>query len=226
MVLNIKLISIEGNIGSGKSTFIKLMQKYITDNGIKNYIFLQEPVDEWTNLKDKDGTNILQKFYTDQSRWSYTFQTIAFLTRCMKIENILKELEKKSNENEEVVIIMERSVYTDRNVFASLLKDEGKITELEWNIYDEWFLWLANSMKYLIPYKHIYLQANPEVSYERMKLRNRDEENTVSLDYIIKVSKKHDEWLNEHMDCVCINVNENFINNKDKLMDIISKVIY
>ena len=45
-------VSIEGNIGAGKSTFVELLKEVLNP---KKYTFLQEPVDEWLNMKDSDG---------------------------------------------------------------------------------------------------------------------------------------------------------------------------
>ena len=49
------LISIEGNIGSGKTTIIEQMQKRINNNKI---LFLREPVDLWESIKDNEGEGI------------------------------------------------------------------------------------------------------------------------------------------------------------------------
>ena len=57
-----KIFFIEGNIGSGKSTFLKNLEKY---NLLTNVQFIQEPVNEWKETKDKDGINILEHFYSD-----------------------------------------------------------------------------------------------------------------------------------------------------------------
>ena len=49
------IFSIEGNIGSGKSTLVKILKEQLfTANG-KKIIFLQEPVDEWESIKDESG---------------------------------------------------------------------------------------------------------------------------------------------------------------------------
>ena len=61
------IVSIEGNIGSGKSTFINKLEKYIQENNKeKNIFFLSEPVDEWLNIKDENDEHILSKFYNNQ----------------------------------------------------------------------------------------------------------------------------------------------------------------
>ena len=48
--MGVKIISIEGNIGSGKSTVIHNLEQKLKDN--KNYVFLREPVDIWQTIKD------------------------------------------------------------------------------------------------------------------------------------------------------------------------------
>ena len=44
------LISIEGNIGSGKSTIIDFLKSLNNDN----IVFVDEPVDEWLNIKSNN----------------------------------------------------------------------------------------------------------------------------------------------------------------------------
>ena len=59
-----KIFSIEGNIGSGKSTLIENLKKYET-----SFIYLPEPVDLWNEIKDSSGVTILEKYYQDQMSW-------------------------------------------------------------------------------------------------------------------------------------------------------------
>ena len=58
-------IYVEGNIGTGKTTFLSFLKKNIEHSEV-----VYEPVDEWLSLTDSDGDNILQKFYENQHRWS------------------------------------------------------------------------------------------------------------------------------------------------------------
>ena len=72
------IISIDGNIGSGKSTALNFLKdKYKYDNSI---IFLEEPVDTWNEIKD-EGKTILGKFYENQEKYAFPFQMMAFITR-------------------------------------------------------------------------------------------------------------------------------------------------
>lgn len=83
------LIYIEGNIGTGKTTFLNLLDKYLKRFENINYDarIVLEPVDEWMETKDSDGQNILEKFYSDQNKYSYIFQMNSFISRVKKIND-------------------------------------------------------------------------------------------------------------------------------------------
>ena len=208
------IIAIEGNIGTGKSTLGELIKEKIKN--MDDIVFIQEPVHKWIELKDDSG-NILEKFYKDQDRWSYTFQHNAFITRA---QDILSHRDKK-------MIIIERSVLTDRNVFAKLLHENGKISDMEWQLYSQWYNWLNKEFS-IKPDRFIYLRATPEVSYNRMKKRLRDEEVGVPYEYIKSVHEKHEEWMNKLSGVDIIDVNKDFVNNvenQQKLIDNVMNII-
>ena len=214
------LISIEGNIGTGKTTLINILNKKFGKKN--NVIFVDEPLQQWLNLKDSDGENILGKFYGDQQRWSYSFQMHAFITRSKAI------LEQNTDDN---VVIIERSVITDRNVFACLLYESGKISEMEWKLYIEWFDRLTEHFSKVTPDKFIYLKADPKISYQRMVNRTRDEEADIPIDYLNQVSEKHDQWLlgeNGNENVITIDVNHDFSDSerfKTTVIDRVSQLI-
>ena len=70
-----KIIYIEGNIGSGKSTLVSNLKKHY--EGRSDILFLQEPVHLWENIKDEDGNNMIEKFYSNQEKYSFAFQIMA-----------------------------------------------------------------------------------------------------------------------------------------------------
>lgn len=41
----------------------------------------------------------------------------------------------------------------------------------------------------------IYLRSSPEIAYERVRNRNNEEDVSITLDYLNKLSLLHDEWL-------------------------------
>lgn len=83
------LVYIEGNIGTGKTTFLNMLNYYLKEFESLEYDarIVLEPVDEWMDTKDGDGNNILQKFYQNQERYSYIFQMNSFISRVKKIND-------------------------------------------------------------------------------------------------------------------------------------------
>ena len=165
------IISIDGNIGSGKSTLLKNLKKFYKDN--KKIIFLKEPVDEWNEIKDENGITIIEKFYSDKKKYAFPFQMMAYISR-YKILN--EELEK----NKDCILITERSIYTDKLVFARMLYETKDIDEISYKIYNQWFDTLSKNLKID---KLVYVDAKPEICQERIIKRNRDGENEISIDY-------------------------------------------
>ena len=77
------IYSIEGNIGSGKSTFIDILKK---ENKLQNVIYLEEPVEVWETIKDKSEETILEKFYKNQNKYSFSFQMMAYISRLSELK--------------------------------------------------------------------------------------------------------------------------------------------
>jgi deoxyadenosine/deoxycytidine kinase len=182
---NFRIISIEGNIGSGKSTFLENLKKHYKGN--ENIVFLREPVDEWEKIKDKNGNTMLQKFYADQDKYSFAFQMMAYISRL----SILRET-IKTNKDKDIIIITERSLYTDKYVFAKMLYDQGKIEDATYQIYTHWFDEFAKDF----PVKNIiYFNAQPQKCYGRIHKRARLGEEIIPLAYLEDCHKYHEEFL-------------------------------
>lgn len=175
------LISIEGNIGSGKSTLLNFLKNI--DN---QFIFVDEPVSEWTSITDSNGNNALQLFYENQKENSFWFQIMAYITR---LRNLLNVLENHSDK----IIICERSIYTDKYVFAQMLYDMGYIKDIEWQTYLYWFDTFKNKTNLDLI---IYVNTNPEDCFNRINIRNRNEEkDKIPLEYLQECHKKHIDWI-------------------------------
>lgn len=175
------IISIEGNIGSGKSTFLRLLQEFSPDNEV---VFLREPVDIWNSIKDTQGETILSKFYGNTKKYSFSFQMMAYISRL----SLLRETCKKHPNK---IIVTERCVETDKNVFAKMLYDEGNIEEVDYAIYLRWFDEFAQDFQVT---KYVYVYTPPEVCSYRILKRNRQGE-VIPLEYLKNCSKYHKNWL-------------------------------
>jgi len=199
----INIVSIEGNIGSGKSTLLEKLKELFRENN--NIIFLREPVDEWEKIKDKDGNTMLQKFYANQKEYSFAFQMMAYISRLSILRETVKNVINKilrQKTSDKYIIITERSLYTDKYVFAKMLYDQGKIEDVNYQIYLNWF---DEFSKDFPVNEVIYVNTDPNKCYERIHKRSRVGEEVISLSYLNSCNKYHEEFLNE---ILAINVDE------------------
>ena len=190
-------IVVDGNIGSGKSTLLKILEEMFSDK----LEIIYEPVKEWHEMKDKNNNNLLGIFYNDISRYSYLFQSVAFRTRVKKmIEPAKKPLR-----------IIERSPYADRYCFAQNCYESGLMNDIEWEDYVSWFDWLNNSFKISSMINgYIYLNCSTETSFERMNMRDREEETSVKKEYLEDLNKKYNNWIENQNNVLILNANEDF----------------
>lgn len=179
---DVLIISLDGNIGAGKSTLLEAIRENMPDVEV-----VQEPVGQWSEMKDKDGKSLLQLFYEDKQRWSYTFQNCAILTRLNAIKQAMATTTKK-------ILITERSVLTDRYVFAQMLRDTGDLNKLEWELYLKWFDTFASEL----PLKAvIHVTTGVSCAADRIQIRGREGESSIPLEYLTSLDKQHHKWLSE-----------------------------
>ena len=136
-------VVVEGNIGSGKTTFLQHFNKFSEEVEI-----LAEPVDKWRNA---NGHNLLQMMYEDPHRWdiiitmllvimllfrwSLAFQTYVQLTM---VQNHTKVITKS-------IKLMERSLFSAKYCFVENLQKSGKMPLSEYKVLSSWFEFLLSS---------------------------------------------------------------------------------
>lgn len=208
-------ISIDGVIGAGKTTLISLLiNKYAENNILTHPIY--EPVDKWI----KEG--VLNYFYSNINDNAYEFQTYTFITRIQKV--ILEVLNNPDAE----VYLLERTIHTDKDIFVEMLKDT--LGELKYKMYHEW--WQLHS--HLLPIKinkWIIVDTSINTSMQRILIRNRTAENSISLEYQTSLRKKHHDFINtlknNNENVIVINsdlMDDNFIENLNVLNNIYKKI--
>ncbi|KAL8212046.1 UNVERIFIED_CONTAM: hypothetical protein K2H54_035740 [Gekko kuhli] len=236
----LKKVSIEGNIAAGKSTFVHILEKYNNE-----WEVIPEPIAKWCNIQtsqneynelsasQKSGGNLLEMLYSKPTRWAYTFQTHACLSR---IKAQLKPISAKLHEAEHPVQFFERSVYSDRYIFASNLFESGDINETEWAIYKDCHAWFLKQFESSIELDGIiYLRTTPQKCMERLQCRGREEEQGIQLEFLESLHYKHETWLQERttkVDCdnlrdipiLVLDANEDFKNDEIKQQYLLDKV--
>ena len=59
-------------------------------------------------------------------------------------------------------------------------------------------------------HKFIYLKTSPKLCYERMKKRNRSEEQQIPIEYFEAIHELHEEWLGSHNNTLIVDGEKQF----------------
>lgn len=172
-----KIIVLEGNIGAGKSTFLKYINE-LTDDSL---CVLGEPLGTWT---ETNGINLLELAYKDPKRWSSAFQSFAIIT--------MSEMHMKKSTKP--VKVMERSVFSTRYCFTEAHHRKRNIDDINMLVVDRTFNFIMDHFPVTVDLI-IYIRTTPNVAWERLKKRNRIEEKSMSFDYLQLLHKLYDDWL-------------------------------
>ena len=194
------IISVEGNIGAGKSTFLKRLDQHLTAAGIP-HVCLQEPVDIWTK-EAVDGKSMLELFYEDKAKYALSFQFMVLQTRVQQMLQCIKD-------NPDKIIITERCHITDKKIFANTMAKAGYLKPHEMLVYDMWYQTCSNMFNDQLS-GIIYLRSSPHISCDRIIQRNRKGEDNISIEYIKNLHAIHDDWiLKEQQDIPVYVINAN-----------------
>ena len=171
--MNIKHIVISGNIGVGKTTLSdKVSKKFNWD----------------LQLEEVDDNPYLDDFYKSMSEWSFHLQIFFLNSRFNQIQKI-----SESNK----IVIQDRSIYEDYEVFTKTLHDSGVLKQREFNNYER----LYNTiLKYIDqPDLLIYLRnTNINNIVKNIRKRKRDFEKKIDKNYLIKLNKYYEKWIKNH----------------------------
>ncbi|OBS72622.1 hypothetical protein A6R68_12795 [Neotoma lepida] len=126
---------------------------------------LMEPVLKWRNVR---GHNPLSLMYHNANRWGLTLQTYVQLTM----------LDQHSRPQMSPVRLME----------------SGKMPEVDYVILSEWFDWIIRNIDVSIDLI-VYLRTTPEICYQRLKMRCREEEKVIPMEYLSAIHRLYEEWL-------------------------------
>ena len=176
------VVTIEGNIGSGKSTLLEYLRTNET-----NFVYVDEPLNKWDRFCDGSGKTILQKFYEDPHKYAFSFQTMALLSRMSAIREAIVA-------NPGAIIVTERSLYTDKLVFAKMLFESGHIEDVNYQIYLSWFDTFIGEC----PIESIiYVETDPQICKDRIHKRLREGEEGIPLEYLENCHKYHGIMMQE-----------------------------
>jgi len=190
-----KIISIQGNIGSGKTTFMNCLKKNSEKlNNIMglNCFFVDEPVEIWKE-KVFNGLSALDIFYNDinnnsEPRTVFPFQIYAFTTRLQLF------IEQTSKLNQLSICFSDRSMISDFKIFLENLKDV--ITPFEYFTYKNFYEIICSQIN-IREEIMIYNTCSPEKCFERIKKRGNESETSITLEYLKGIHLRHLSMIDE-----------------------------
>ena len=169
---NKMFVAVAGNIGCGKTTLTRKLSDRLACRP------MYESVEDNPYLKD---------FYTDMNSYSFQLQ-VYFLNHRF---NAHKGIETSS-----FSAIQDRSIYEDAHIFAKNLYLQNLMTKRDFENY-------FNLYKTMVEYLHppelmIFLRRSIPKLMERIKMRGRECEKNISVDYIAQLNGLYDEWYSSY----------------------------
>jgi len=170
-----KFVAVAGNIGVGKSTLVELLSVRL---GWQPFF---EPVAENPYLAD---------FYADMDTWSFHSQ-VFFLTHRLRAHYDLAQ--------HPTSVVQDRSVYEDAEIFAQNLYLQGHIQLRDYQTYRQLY---ETSMRFLPPPDLVvYLRASVPTLMNRISMRGRDYERTISAEYLGGLNDLYEQWIDNFTLC-------------------------
>lgn len=171
-------VHLEGNIASGKTTLLSSLE------GNSDFCLQYEPVEEWVYSNEAEGTlNLLHEFYKDPKANAEAFQRLVLSTYMT-----LPELDCTAP-----IRIFDRSLHSSE-IFRQALFEDGYLSERAYEdlqfYYDALHARVDANADLVI-----YLRTNPEACLQRLLVRDRPEERSVSLSYMTRIHTAHENWI-------------------------------
>ena len=197
-----RFIAVAGNIGVGKSTLTELLREKLG----------------WEAFYEAVADNpYLSDFYRDMRQWSFHSQTF-FLSR--RLRHHRQILDRPG------IVVQDRSVYEDAEIFAENLYQQGHMTERDYHTYRE--LYEAMMMFLPPPDLVVYLRASVPTLLQRIRMRGRDFEQDVSAEYLEQLNQLYELWIERFSLCPVLTVPSDeldFVKHNAHMELIVAKIV-
>jgi deoxyadenosine/deoxycytidine kinase len=167
-----KFIAVAGNIGTGKSSLLDFLT---STYHIEPFY---EPNDENPYLPD---------FYRDMKRWAFQSQ-LFFLSNKFRIH---QEADRVPG-----VVIQDRTIFEDAEIFATALHQMRKIDKRDWATYWNFYQSILEAIQ--PPDLMIYLRCSMRTLRRRIRLRGRQMEQDIPLSYLKRLDRLYENWIQDY----------------------------
>jgi deoxyadenosine/deoxycytidine kinase len=190
---NRKFIAIAGNIGSGKSSLLDFL------TGTYDVSPFYEPNDDNPYLPD---------FYQDMKRWAFQSQ-LFFLSNKFRIH---QQADRTAG-----VVIQDRTIFEDAEIFATALRQMRKIDQRDWQTYWDFYQTILGAIQ--APDLMIYLRCPMRTLRRRIRLRGRKMEQDIPLSYLKRLERLYEDWIAQYTLSEVLVLDSGSLNFVDDLVD-------
>lgn len=163
-------IAIAGNIGSGKTTLTTLLANH----------YGWEP-----RFEPVTYNPYLEDYYKDITRWSFCLEVYFLKERFKDIMRI--------NKVDDHIIIQDRSIFEGVYVFATNNKNQGHISDRDFETYMNLFELMSNFVK--LPDLMIYIRRSIPRLIENIQKRGREYEQGIQIDYLQGLNQRYEDFI-------------------------------
>jgi deoxyadenosine/deoxycytidine kinase len=198
-------ICVDGNIGAGKTTLTKSIQRYLNRRNVSCGLAIED-------MSNK--MKMLGLFLENQKQYAFTFQMMMLSERISIYQRSLPEYTAGKTQ------IIDRSLVGDYS-FAYLHHKYGNINEQEWEAYKEMLQKYSDQEFFKVPDYYLYLNISPEKALKRIAKRQRgNEAEKYNLDYLKDLSTAHQKSFNDlGLDYIEIKWDQDFQLDEEGLID-------
>lgn len=169
------LVTLEGNIGAGKSTALATLQSRL--QGCTGFRVVMEPADEWLER------GFLQGVYRGEVPLP-SFQHMVLTSLTSRLAAHVHDSPRP------LLIVTERSPFSNLHVFAKL-----HLSGVELELYEHSWKDVVAMFESFTKVKHVVLEGTVETLLRRIAMRNRSGENHITLTDVQLLQQQHSQWL-------------------------------
>ncbi len=94
------------------------------------------------------------------------------------------------------VVVLDRTIFEDAEVFATALRDMKHIDQRDWQTYWSFYQSILDAIQ--PPDLMIYLRCSMRTLRKRIRLRGREMEQDVPLSYLKRLDRLYERWIDSY----------------------------
>lgn len=194
--MNYNFITIEGNIGAGKTTLAHLLTKHFNARLI---------------LEQFDDNPFLPKFYENKEQYAFPLELFFMAERYKQLKDLLQTKD-----------LFHQLTISDYLFTKSLLFAKVNLPEQEFLLYQKLFDIINPHL--VQPDLLIYLHAPVKKLKENIKKRNRSYEQSIDPEYLMSLQETYTQYIKQHnIKTLFIDASDaDFLNNEAHLQTVIN----